>query len=398
MTQGQQGEAAAVPTRIQAVAFHDRDGTHELRLQHGRIAAIEPSAGQAQWLALPPLANLHVHANRAFSADAARPRSLAEAIGAARRDAEVATVCEYRARARTLFARALSHGTTTVRSHTDVGAAVGMRAVSGVIEAAKDFADVMDVEVVAFAAAASDPAHPRTVDALTDAVVAGATLLGAVPAMYESPRESMHALAALARRLGVGLDLHLDEHMEPEASLIDVALDAIECHGLQGRAVFSHVCALSSMEASRALHTLDRMAQMRVALVALPELNLYLQDRGTAWPRRRGVAPIAAALRAGVEVRLGTDNVRDWFFPWGDADLFESAYLAGLTSHVDSAADLVTLMCNAAESLRVGARADLVLIPATSLDDALARRPAGRTVLRRGRCVVGSLPDCGASA
>ena len=91
------------------------------------------------------------------------------------------------------------------------------------------------------------------------------------------------------------------------------------------------------------------------------------------------------AVRAGVAVRLGTDNVRDWFFPFGDADLLESGYVAALAAHLDAPADLLAALCDGRRGLTVGEPADLVLIRAGSLDDALARRPSDRVLLRKGQ-------------
>ena len=139
------------------------------------------------------------------------------------------------------------------------------------------------------------------------------------------------------------------------------------------------------MNHDAASQTLERMAEARITLVVLPELNLYLQGRGSGSPRERGIAPVLEALRAGVPVRFGTDNVRDWFFPFGDADLLETGYIAALGSHLDAPAALTAALCGGRQGVRVGDVADLALIPASSLDDALARRPGGRVLVRRGR-------------
>ena len=91
---------------------------------------------------------------------------------------------------------------------------------------------------------------------------------------------------------------------------------------------------------------------------------------------------------AGVKVRLGTDNVRDWFFPFGDGDMLETARLGAITAHLDDTSQLVSAICGGCALLEEGMPGDLVLIPATSLDDALARRPAGRLVFKSGRRIV----------
>ena len=128
-------------------------------------------------------------------------------------------------------------------------------------------------------------------------------------------------------------------------------------------------------------------------MVALPETNLFLQDRGERTPLRRGITLVRELLAAGVTVRFGTDNVRDWFFPFGDGDMLDTALFAAVAAHLDDQAALLAGICDGRSSVREGEVADLVLIPADSLDDALARRPTGRAVFKAGRHVCGPLPQ-----
>jgi cytosine deaminase len=124
-------------------------------------------------------------------------------------------------------------------------------------------------------------------------------------------------------------------------------------------------------------------------VIALPETNLFLQDRGDTTPRRRGITLARELTAAGVKVRFGTDNVRDWFFPFGDGDMLDTALFATVATGVDSDADLMAGLCDGRPALSPGEPADLVLVPASSIEDALARRPAGRIVFKGGRQVAG---------
>jgi cytosine/adenosine deaminase-related metal-dependent hydrolase len=75
--------------------------------------------------------------------------------------------------------------------------------------------------------------------------------------------------------------------------------------------------------------------------------------------------------------------------------MLETAQFAVLATHIDDNAKLLAAICNGRGSLHEGAAADLVLIPASSLDDALARRPPQRLVFKQGRQVAG--PALGSS-
>ena len=94
-------------------------------------------------------------------------------------------------------------------------------------------------------------------------------------------------------------------------------------------------------------------------------------------------------IAAGVKVRFGTDNVRDWFFPFGDGDMLDTALFTAVAAGVDDDASLLAGLCDGRPALAAGDPADLVLVPASSIEDALARRPAGRIVFKAGRQVAG---------
>jgi cytosine deaminase len=101
------------------------------------------------------------------------------------------------------------------------------------------------------------------------------------------------------------------------------------------------------------------------------------------------VTLVRELISAGVKVRFGTDNVRDWFYPFGDGDMLETAVAGAIATHLDDPVDLTGAVCGGRPAIAEGEAADLVLIPASSFGDALARRPAGRIVFKNGRQVAG---------
>lgn len=374
---------------LEGVALGERHGCFDIGFESGRIASIAASAGNEppRWLALPSFVNFHAHADRSFASPDARAASFKDAVAAAKADRATAGINDIRKRAQRFLSRAASHGTSRVRTHTDVDAAIGLRAIEGVLAAADAAGDAIDVELVAFANAAADPAADATRELLTAAVRRGAKLVGGVPALYDRPLASTASLLALARDLGVDVDLHLDEHLDAEAAVLESVVDAVVAHKLEGRVTFSHCCVLAVMNPAAVGRVLQKMALARITLSVQPGANLYLQDRGLGSPRRRGIAPLLDALRAGVDLRFGTDNVRDWFVPFGDADPLDEARLGMLGAHVEDRCQLMAAMCGGRRGLAVGDSADVVLVPADSFDDALARRPAGRVLIRGGRVV-----------
>jgi cytosine deaminase len=104
-------------------------------------------------------------------------------------------------------------------------------------------------------------------------------------------------------------------------------------------------------------------------------------------------------LEAGVQVFSGSDNIRDPWWPFGDADQLERAMLVAYRmdwrtdAWLEESLRLVTDRAAAALGLGpyglgiVGAPADLVLVAAETLAEAVVARPPRAMVLSKG-CVV----------
>ncbi|HEU5280269.1 MAG TPA: amidohydrolase family protein [Gaiellaceae bacterium] len=359
-------------------------GTFELDIADGQIETIRPVDAERPRLALPAFADLHVHADRAYAGGPRPPRSLADAAELVSEVKRVSTEEAVRERALRLLRRALAHGTLRVRTHVDVDELVDERALRGVLAARAELAGRLDVEIVAFGTKLCDPTNGDGRRRLVSAVETGADLVGAVPAFHADPGASIAAVLALARDLGVRADLHVDETTDPSALRLERVADETLALGLEGRVSASHCCSLASVPQASARRTIEKVAAAGITVIAQPALNLYLQDRGEGTPRGRGVTLVRELLDAGVEVRFGSDNVCDVFYPYGDADPLESAFLAALTAHVDDEDALLAGICAGRTRVEAGDPADLVLLDAGSVREALARRPGARTVLRAG--------------
>lgn len=299
-------------------------------------------------------------------------------------------VADIRERAGCLLRRALSHGTVRARSHVDVDDVVEWRGLEAVLAVGEELAGRLDLEVVAFATTRADPANPEGRARLREALDRGADIVGGVVSLYPDPKASSRVLLDMAAEGGVGLDLHVDETVEGEDTLIDqLARGAVE-RGLAGSLTVSHGCLLSRLSAERANIVIEALAEAQATVVALPATNLYLQDRGAGTPRFRGLTLVREMVAAGVAVRFGSDNVGDSFYPYGDADPLEAAFLGALAAQIDDEALLLGSITDGRTEVVEGEPADLVQVRAGSLTEALALRPTGRVVLRGGEVVAAS--------
>jgi cytosine deaminase len=372
--------------RLGPVVLPGLDGAHELELADGTVAAVRRIADVAELprLVLPAFADLHLHADRAYATGPRPPRSLDDAVELVSEVKRASSEDAIRRRALLLLERALAHGTVRVRTHVDVDELVEERALRGVLAARAELDGRVDVEIAAFATKLCDPTTAEGRRRLVSAVDAGADVLGAVPAFHADADASITALLRLAHELDVRADLHVDETTDPHALRLERLADETLALGLEGRVSASHCCSLASVAPRDARRTVEKIAAAGICVIVQPALNLYLQDRGDATPRARGLTLVRELHDAGVPVRFGSDNVGDVFYPYGDADPLESAFLAAIGAHVDDEDVLLAGICDGRTRVEVGDPADLVVLDAGSVREAIARRPPARTVVRAG--------------
>jgi cytosine deaminase len=141
--------------------------------------------------------------------------------------------------------------------------------------------------------------------------------------------------------------------------------------------------------------TAEEVAAAGVAVVALPQTNLFLQGREHRVATPRGLTAVRALLAAGATLAAGADNLQDPFNLVGRGDPFETAALMVMAGHLTPEEAWATVTDGSRTALGlapagpcVGATADLLAVDAPSLRAAVASAPAGRTVVHHGRIVA----------
>jgi cytosine deaminase len=124
-----------------------------------------------------------------------------------------------------------------------------------------------------------------------------------------------------------------------------------------------------------------------------------LQGRLDNEPRRRGIARVKELIAGGVNVACGQDCIQDAFYPFGAADQLQIALLLAHAAQL-SAPDEIPHAFRAvtyagAQALRLegygvtpGGRADLVVLDAETIEEALRLQADRRWVLRDGLVVA----------
>lgn len=301
-------------------------------------------------------------------------------------------------RARRAAHELIAHGTTAIRSHADVSPATGIRAVRALVRLREELRTqrLAAVQVVAMALSpVTGSAEAAALGVLDAAMLAGADAIGGAPHLDPDPAAATRSVFTAAERFARPIDLHCDETLDPTRQTFAELVRLVKRTGFGHGAVAGHCVALGMMAAERQRHLAAEAASSGVAVVTLPQTNLYLQARGIDVAAPRGLTAVRRLLDAGVCVAAGGDNVRDPFNPLGRSDALETAALLVVTAHVTPAEawaavsrDARRAMGLASGGLQPGAPGEVLAIRGDSLDDAMARGSEHRVVVHRGRVVA----------
>jgi cytosine deaminase len=352
------------------------------------------------WLVLPAPAEPHAHLDKAISAEMV-PNPAGDLMGAihawvsAGRDG-LLTHENTVARATAAMERLVVHGVTAVRTHVDVMGAHPVAALRAVKEAAAGFDGVLDVQTVALVGSpmtGADGSENRA--ALAAALAEGVDHVGGCPHLDPDGPGLIALAIEAATEAGVGLDLHVDETLDPNVlTLRDYARQILES-GFAGSRSAGHCVSLGMQPAATQAEISALVAEAQIAVFPLPQTNLFLQgrDHGTATPR--GLTALHALVDHGVVVAAGADNVQDPFNLVGRSDPLETAALLVMAGHQlpEQAYDMVSNNVRRAIGLpevrfQPGDPADLLAIDAPSIRAALADAPMSRRVFRGGQLVA----------
>ncbi len=354
---------------------------------------------------LPGLVDAHMHLDKAYSLPKVGNRSgtLLEAIRNYKEAAPGFTKEEIKARIRKAALKAVSYGTTAIRTHLDfnlgAGAKIAFDTVHAALEAKEELKGIVDLQL--FPMCPYNGAVPDRGE-VEEALKLGMTGIGGAPHLSETPERDIDRIFELAARYGVPIDLHTDESDDPGKRTVSYIADKTVEYGYQGKVTVDHLCALSAMEDREADGLIRKMADAGLFAVTLPPVNMYLQGRGDRGLIRRGTTRVRELIAAGVPLASASDNIQDPFHPFGCGDLLQIGLITAYAAHMGSPAELRHILRMLTDiparilgleryGIAAGNPADFVVLGSRSVDELFAEPPADRLVYKHGRWLHVSL-------
>jgi cytosine deaminase len=387
----------------------------DIAVKDGRIVELRPNiAGEAAQaidasghLVSPPFVDSHFHMDATLSLGLPRLNesgTLLEGIELWGELKPHLTVEALKQRALALCRWSIARGTLAIRSHVDI-CDDRLLAVDALLEVREEVKDWIDLQLVAFP---QDGylRYARSPENLKRALDKGVDVVGGIPHFERSMAdgaESVRQLCEVAAARSLKVDMHCDETDDPLSRHIESLTYETQRLGLQGRVTGSHLTSMHSMDNYYVTKLMALMQEAEVHAVANPLINITLQGRHDSYPKRRGMTRVKELLQQGINVAFGHDCVMDPWYPMGSHDMLEVAHMglhvAQMTGVEEQKACFAAVTENGAKALQLegyglapGCHADMVILQAGDVLEALRLKPARLFVIRRGKVIAETPP------
>jgi cytosine deaminase len=357
----------------------------------------------AEAMVLPAFVDCHTHLDKGHILPRAQnpDGTFVGALTSVREDHLNWTSKDVRTRADFSIRCAYAHGTRAIRTHVDSMNGQYKRSWPVFAGLREKWANKVELQMTSLITCESYGMPEYAEIAATVAHFDG--VLGMVSFPMPDLKKVLLSHFETAGNLGLALDFHTDETMDPSSETLRVIAECVMETGFCGRVLVGHCCSLSQQEENLAMDTLDLVAKAKIDVVSLPMCNLYLQDRHAGrTPRGRGVTLVHEMKARGINVSFASDNTRDPFYAYGDMDMLEVMRMATRIAHLDhsdfdwvkSFSQTPAEVCDFPDlSLAHGTTADLVIFNARNWNELYSRPQSDRIVLRNGIAIDRKLPS-----
>jgi len=378
----------------------------DVGIREGRIQVIEPRVAEIAAITVEAQGNLatesfvnpHLHLDKVFTLTQLDDSvmvdyhgdSMGKAMTAIERAADVKKTYDREViveHVRKVLEWAAANGNTHIRAFADVDNQAKLVGVEALIQAKEEFKGTVELQVVAFP---QDGVvrEPGAAELIREAMKLGADLVGGIPWIEytESDAQShIDQMFEIALEFEAGVSMLVDDAGDPGLRTLEMmAIKTLETDW-HGKVLAHHARAMALYPTPYFQKLAALLTQAEIAVVSDPHTG----------PLH---ARVSELRQEGVVVCLGQDDISDAYYPYGQNNMLEVAFLAShllwMTTRDDMEVlyDMVTTDAAAAmgiqdHSLEVGSHANLVVLQQPDLLEALRFHQPPMAVISGGRLV-----------
>lgn len=401
------GEKEVFDLVISNVRLRGRgEGFFHVGIRGDRIAAVSPgplSGAQTidggGGLCTESFANPHMHLCKVYTLERLGDEALERYTGAGMDQAMAAIELAARVKedydeswiydnARRAALEGLRHGVTRVLAFADTDTKAKLEGVRALLRLRDDLKGVMTLKVVAF------PQDGLLRDEgaeqyIREALELGADVVGGIPWIEDTDEEAEDHVArmfSLAVEFDRDVAMLVDDAGDPTLKTTEMLAKAAVKHRWQNRVVACHARALGVYPKPYLYRLMRLLRRAGMGFVVNPHTGA-LQ------------LPAREMMEAGVPVALGQDDIADAYYPYGQHNMLEVAFLASHIMHMVSKPDTETLLDMVTSvparmmgftdgGMEPGKRADLVVLDGADPREVILRHAPPRYVVSGGMLVA----------
>ena len=366
-------------------------------------------------MACPTFVNTHMHFDKAYTSYeqgrqsfgkenwiSSTEETLEDAIFVMHERIRKYTPEDVARRAERAIRDCVMYGTTKLRSNIDISMLdPNLNAVKGLLLAKEATKDICDLQLVAFPQEGIY-CDPGTDKLMEEAMEMGCDVVGGMPAaelLDEHARAHVDFVFDMAEKYHALIDMHIDQSKDMfDRSLEYTAWKTME-RGWQGRVTGGHCTSITYQNQAHAIKVMKMLKNADVNICANTQTMAIMGIDQE--PRTRGVTRIREMVDMGINVITAQDTICDGFHLYGTGDPLDYGLVGCYCAQYNTPEtarimwDMLTSRSarafdpDAKYGIQIGNDADLNIVDAPSVHEAIRIRASRPYILRRGKVIAG---------
>ena len=354
-------------------------------------------------MAAPTFVNTHMHFDKSYTALSGREsnvETLEDSIRIMHNLKRNYTVQDVKARAARAIKECVMFGTTKLRTNVDIDNIAGLVGLQGVLAAKEECKDICDLQVIAFPQEGVF-CNEGTEKLMWEAMEMGADVVGGMPAaewLDEHARMHVDLVFEIAEKYDAMIDMHIDQSKDMfDRSLEYTAFKTME-KGWGAKVTGGHCTSIAYQNQSHAMKVMELIKKSGMNICTNTQVLAIMGI--DAEPRTRGVTRIREMVNMGINVATAQDTICDGFHLYGTGDPLDYGLVGAYTAQYNTPAaaqimfDMLTKNSakifdpEAKYGIKAGNDADLNIIDAPNVQEALRTRASRPYILRKGKVIA----------
>lgn len=282
---------------------------------------------------------------------------------------------------------AVKFGNTHIRAFADVDSKARLEGVKALLKAKEEYKDKVDLQIVAFPQDGI-AREPGAYELVEEALKLGADVVGGIPWIEfskEDEQDHVDKMCFLAQKYNKDISMLCDDVGDAEERTFEMLIKKVIEMGWEGRATGQHCRAMMLYPENQFMKLCALLKKARMGVISDPQtgpLHARVQD----------------LIRQGIPVGLGQDDINDAYYPFGQNNMLEVAFLGAHLlrmcgdKDLETVYDMVTNMSAKVLGIKnheiaAGGNADIVILNQKDVRHAIWYHEEPVNVIKAGKII-----------